>query len=80
MGNKTSLLGADVQVKLDLRRISNFATYDEDKNAFIVLGHKVRVRDLGLRKVIVEVTYDDPTGRRQYYSNYFYLEITGDEE
>lgn len=35
--------------------------------------------DLGIWKVKVEVTYDDPKGREQYFSNFFYIHITEPE-
>ena len=31
-----------------------------------------------MHKVKVEVTYDDPSGKSQYFTNYFYLHITPD--
>ena len=34
--------------------------------------------DLGMHKVKVEVTYDDPRGKPQYFTNHFYFHITSD--
>ena len=38
-------------------------------------GDKTTRDDLGLSKIVVEVRYTDPTGREQYFSNFFYLHI-----
>ena len=42
MGNKSNnLLNANIDVKVNLSQISNFARYDEQRNAFIVDGRMV---------------------------------------
>ena len=74
-GEKTSIFGTDVTVNVNLRGASIFANYEQEQNAFTVNGDKTLREDLGLWKIIVEVTYDDPRNRQQYFSNFFYLHI-----
>ena len=58
-----------------MRKTSIFAEYEPYQNAYIVNGDKTTRDDLGLSKIVVEVRYTDPTGREQYFSNFFYLHI-----
>ena len=55
---------------------SAYADYDAGINAFNVNGDKTTQDALGLHKITVEVRYDDPRGREQFFSNFFYLHIT----
>lgn len=76
MGNKSNnLLNANIDVKVNLSQISNFARYDEQRNAFIVDGRMVTKQQTGLSKVIVSATYEDPLGKTHHFTNHFYLRI-----
>ena len=74
-GEKKSIFGSEVHVNVQLRKTSIFAEYEPYQNAYLVNGDKTTRDDLGLSKIVVEVTYTDPTGREQYFSNFFYLHI-----
>ena len=75
-GEKTSMFGDEVQVKVHFGRTAGFADYEADLNSYNVNGDRTRVEDIGLHKIKVEVTYLDPRGREQYFSNFFYLHVT----
>lgn len=65
----------DVEINVDIRSLLDFATFDYMNNIFLVNGSKNTVEDLGLWKVVVEVTFLDEKGRKQTFSNFFYLHI-----
>ena len=78
MGEKTNMFGGPVDVQLDLRKIDHFASYDPISHQMIALGNQMTLKDVGIHKVKVEVSYSDPRGKPQYFTNSFYLHITSD--
>lgn len=75
LGDKSNFFGADVDVRVSLRSAVAFSQYDRESNALDVFGSWMTRDDIGLNKITVEVTYKDPTGREQKFSNFFYLHI-----
>ena len=74
-GEKISIFGTEVTVNVILRKTAIFAEYEPEQNAYLVDGDKTTQDDVGLSKVYVEVTYNDPSGREQFFSNFFYLHV-----
>ena len=57
-----------------------FSEYNAVLNSYVVNGNKVTDQDIGMYKIIVEATYIDPKGIKQFFSNSFYLHIVGDSQ
>ena len=61
-GNITASADPSITIDVKLGKTERFAYYDPEINAFIVEGSMVREGNLGMWKVEVEVTYNDPRG------------------
>ena len=67
MGENVDMFGNQVKVRLDLRKVFRFASYDSQLNTLILIGENMIEEDLGIHKIRVEIIYDDPRGKMQYF-------------
>ena len=44
----------------------------------ILLGKDMTKEDLGIHKIRVEIIYDDPRGKSQYFKSQFYVHVIPD--
>ena len=77
-GDNVNFFGGKSDLKVNIGRAFMFSSYDAFFNAYVVNGDKVTDEDIGKYKIIVEATYIDPKGTKQFFSNSFYLHIYGD--
>ena len=63
-GENRSFFGGKTDVKVELRRAFMFSSYDAYFNSFVVNRDKLTNEDVGLYKIVVEVSYNDPKGRK----------------
>ena len=80
LGDTQTSFSSDVDIKLDLKQASVFATYDALNNVLLVDGSQITEDELGLWKISAEVTYSDARGRRQSFASFFYLHIVERED
>lgn len=77
-GAKVNTYGDEVNVDIDITSIRPFSNYESEINTFSLRGDGMSRLELGIHKVIVNVSYVDPRGRLQNFSNFFYVHIIED--
>lgn len=77
-GAKINTYGDEVNVDIDIRSIRPFSNFESESNTFSLIGEGMSRTELGIHKVTVDVSYVDPRGREQNFSNFFYVHIIED--